>query len=385
MLLVAPGKAAELLEGEFGDIDLGRRLVEPSRFPTLAELREAVRRPEITPVLLFKLFGNDKNHHLPVWSGDGRRLAFQRSEVDVRSSRLLMYASMALPEPALVTNEADAYDYMFRWAVNSPASYTFVRIREGAPNTRVFVAGDDGKPQSKLSREGRYGFPALYVRTDGIWRMVYQESGQVMHQAWNAQGPVEDAVALLRGTAPCWSRDGSRMLVARQRPGRDSDPVFDIVVWNLRTEKETPLPAGTEGIVRSPVWSPDERLAAFYVRESGEGKRWRVRICPVDGARAGQTVSAPAVVNMTFESACPAWEASGRRVWFFSEEQHHEAYYPIVAADAQTGQLAVIHYPNRCTNPSDLAINPITAVPEVAFVGHDGLPQDLFILFMNHY
>jgi hypothetical protein len=176
------------------------------------------------------------------------------------------------------------------------------------------------------------------------------------------------------------------MLIARQRPGRDTDPLFDVVVWDFRAKKEQeiPLPAGVEGTVRSPVWSPDEQLAAFYIREFGEGKPWRVRVCPVDGS-GGRTLAAPVVVNMMFESACPAWEPSGRRVWFFSEEQHQQAYYPIVAADAQTGQFTVIHYPRRCTNPSDLAINPQTAVPEVAMVGHDGLPQDLFILFFNHY
>lgn len=383
-LLSARPAPAQLLDGEFGEIDLGRRLIEPSRMPTLRELREAVRRPEIAPVLMLKLFGNGKNQHLPVWSGDGLRLAFQRSEVDIRSSRLLTYASMSKSEPALLTNENDVYDYMFRWAVNEPENYTFVRIRGDSPNTRIFMAGRDGKPQAKLAREGRYGFPAAYLRTDGIWRLVYQESGQVVHQAWNADGPVEEPVALLRGTAPCWSRDGTRLLAARQRPGRDTDPVFDVVVWNLRTEKETLLPAGTEGVVRSPVWSPDEERAAFYVRQFGEGKPWRVRVSPVDGSE-GRTLAAPVVVNMMFESACPAWEPAGRRVWFFSEEQHQQAYYPIVAADAQTGAFTVVHYPRRCTNPSDLAINPQTAVPEVAMVGHDGLPQDLFILFFNHY
>jgi hypothetical protein len=62
-----------------------------------------------------------------------------------------------------------------------------------------------------------------------------------------------------------------------------------------------------------------------------------------------------------------------------------QAYYPLLAADVTTGKIDVIDYPNRCTTPYDLAVNPVTEVPEVAFMAHDGLPQDLFIVFMNHY
>jgi hypothetical protein len=72
-------------------------------------------------------------------------------------------------------------------------------------------------------------------------------------------------------------------------------------------------------------------------------------------------------------------------VWFFSHGRREQAYYPLVAADRETGQSLVVHYPRRCTTPNDLAVNPATAVPEMAFVAVDGLTQDLFVLFLNHF
>jgi hypothetical protein len=47
--------------------------------------------------------------------------------------------------------------------------------------------------------------------------------------------------------------------------------------------------------------------------------------------------------------------------------------------------VITVDYPKRCTTPGDLAVNPATAVPEMAFAAHDGLPRDLFIVFLNHY
>jgi hypothetical protein len=376
---------AELLDGEFDDINLGRQLIEPERFPTLAELRRLVDKPEITSVLMFKLFGSGDNHHLPIWSGDGRRLAFQRSDAGAQASKLLLFSSLSEQRPALLTDRADVYDYMFRWGMNSLAGYAFARIDPRRETTQIYHSSDGRKPEARTSGTARHVFPALYRRTDGIWRLVYEQEGRLIHEAYNEAGPVDGPLTLLRGTAARWSRDGYRLLLAQERFRRGKLVTYDIVVRNLRSETSLPLPAGQEGIVRSPVWAPDERHAAFYVRAPGEDQPWRIRICPVVEDGGGITVGASVVVNHDFQSEGPAWEPTGRRVWFFSHEHHRQAYHPLVAADAQSGETFLVDYPRRCTTPNDLALNPATAVPEMAFVAHDGLPQDLFILFLNHY
>jgi hypothetical protein len=377
--------AAQLLDGEFGDVDLGRELIEPGRFPTIRELRRAVARDEIGHVLMLRLYSSGDNHYLPVFSGDGLRLAFQRSDVQGTSSKLLVFPTLASAEPAMLSDEAEAYDYMFRWGVNAPESFAFVRIRPGEDRTQILFSESGVRPVEKVPGRARSLYPALYRRTDGIWRLVYEEGGRLVHEAWDAAGPVGDPIALDRATAARWAGDGYRLLVIRPRsPGTAGGP-GDVVVRNLRTEEDVVLPAGEATAVRSPTWSPDETRAAFYVREGGEGRPWQIRVAGVDGGAGGPTIGRDVVVNDNFDSQGPAWQPDGRRVWFFSREHQRQAYYPLVAGDAAGGGLTVVDYPNRCTTPNDLAINTANPVPEMAFVAHEGRPKDLFILFLNHY
>ena len=91
------------------------------------------------------------------------------------------------------------------------------------------------------------------------------------------------------------------------------------------------------------------------------------------------------MVNPDFESEGPSWEPSGQRLWYFSHAQREGAYYPLVATDLETGKTQTIHYTKRCTTPSDLAVNPAAKAPEMVFVGHEGLTQDLYVVILNHY
>jgi Tol biopolymer transport system component len=224
--------------------------------------------------------------------------------------------------------------------------------------------------------------PALYERTDRIWRLAYEQEGQVMHEAFDAEARVADPLSLGRGTSPRWASDGFRLLMLRGRSGGQL-AAYDVVVRNLRTEKELVL--ADKGVLRGPVWSPDEQSAAFYVRDPGDNKPWRIQVASAVEERKVHDLGADVVVNENFESEGPSWEPGGRRIWFFSKQHRKEGYYPLVAADVASGKLAVVDYPSRCTTPFDLAINPVTEAPELVFVAHDGLPQDVFVLFLNHY
>lgn len=388
LLGAAVAPAAELLDGEFGDIELGRRLIEPQRLPTIGELRRAVRQSEIRTVLMFAMSDGSDGHescHLPIFSGDGRRLVFQRGDVRSESSKLLLFGSLDQARPKLLTDQPGTYDYMFRWAVNSPDSYAFARIHVGRQATQVYVSTGGKPPQKRTSGQSRHVLPALYGRTDGIWRLVYEAQGTVMHQAWDAHGPIEEDRKLAAGTTPRWSRDGSRLLLAYQRFGGDGGPGHEMVLRDLRTEQDRVLPAGEAGEVRSPCFSPQESHAAFYVRPGGRGKPWRIRVCPLLQEGPDRTLGQDVVVNADFNWEGPAWQADGRRIWFFSNRHQRQAYHPLVAADVRSGETVLVDYPQRCTTPNDLAINPATAVPEMAFVAHEGQPQELFVVFLNHY
>jgi Tol biopolymer transport system component len=383
-LLGGPLCAQGLLDGEFGDIDLGRTLIEPTRFPTVQELRAAVKNPEVSFVLMLRLSRDENNHHLPVWSQHGERLAFQRSKRGVNSSKIFVFPSLSQAEPTLLSDDPEAYDYMFRWGVNSKAGYVFSRIDASQQSTSIVYSPDGEKAESMTSQGGHYVYPSLYERTDGIQRLAYEHDGQVQHEAWSGKESVQAALTVARGVSPRWSRDGSRLVMARERrPGRVAD--YQIALVNLRTQEEMVIPAAESGVVRSPEWSPDEQYVAYYAQAAGDNSPWRIQVSPLTPGAAPRTVADDVVVNPNFKSQGPAWEPSSRRVWFFSHQRRQQAYYPLVAAGRDSGESLVVHYPRRCTTPNDLAVNPATAIPEMAFVAVDGATQDLFVLFLNHY
>lgn len=373
--------SAQQLPGEFADIDLGRAMLEPKRFPTLRELREAVREPKIRTVAMLKLHGDGNNHYLPVWSGDGARLAFQRSDVKQRISKILLFGALSQPKPSVLDDAVPSYDSMFRWGKSSPAGFAFARIDVESGAVKIWISTDGSQPVVRSQGSQRNRMPDLYERTDGIWRMAFEKDGQVMLEAWRGDESIEDPIPLCKGTAPRWSADGGSLLLQRARSGKVG--AFDIVLRALKTEQEMQL--STSDVVRSPAWSPDEKFAAWFAKDAGDNKPWRIEAAALSGQSKPRALANDVVVNPLFESDEPTWEPSGRRVWCFSHRQRQQAYYPLVAVDIGSGQEQIIDYPQRCTNPSDLAINPKTEVPELTFVGHDGPPQDLYVLFLNHY
>ncbi len=375
-------RGEELLPGEFGNIDLGRTLLEPSRFPTIQELRAAARKEQITAVVMFKLFTDGNNNYLPVWSQDGQRLAFQQTNFKTRSSRVLVFQSLAQQLPDALAGPEGSRDVMFRWGINAPGSFVFSRMAAEGGTRRVFFAASGNEGRQCSTAAGAALFPSLYRRTDGIWRLVYEAEGQIWHEAWNDQGPADVLRSFGPGSAPRWANDGQRLAIVRPASAAGQP---EVAVFHLAKNEVVPLPMPAAAAVRSPTWSPDDKRVAFYLRAGGEGQPWQIHVCSLEPDPQGVTLASDVIVNPDFDSEGPSWEPSGERLWFFSNAHRRQAYYPLVAMHADGGQPLVVDYPARCTTPTDLAVNPVTAVPELAIAAHDGLPLDLYILFLNHY
>jgi hypothetical protein len=371
-----------LLEGEFGDIELGRELIGASRFPTIGELREAVRDPQIRSVLMLRLCGDEEHHyHVPVWSPDGERLALQHSKPGTNVSRLLQFMTLSQAEPQRVSQEADGYEYMFRWGVNSESGFVFARIQASGGATQICYGKDGAMVEIRTPRSGQYFHPSLYERTDGIRWLAFEHNGEVHQQAWDDDSQEEQTVA--RGSEPRWSSDGRRLLMTRRR-GDGPTAGYDVVVHHLRNRTSTTISVA-QGIVRSPAWAPDEQAVAFFVRGLQEGDPWEIQASRLDQDPVPRAVLADVVVNPDYKSEGPSWEPGGRRVWGFSHRHRQQEYYPFVAAEIGSGRTILVDYPRQCTNPNDLALNPRTEVPEIAFVGQDGSTRDVFIVLLNRY
>jgi hypothetical protein len=377
--------ADDLLEGEFGQLNLGRSMIAANRLPTVREVRKLASRPQIETVLLLKLHGDKNNHHLPIWSDDGLRLAFQRSDLALLTSKLLLFQSLSDEKPLLVETEEGAYDHMFRWGVNAPSSYVFARTARDSKATQIYFSLAGNTPVAKTQGAARHVYPTIYKRTDGIWRLIYERDGQLVHDAWREDQEIESGKLIGRGSLPRWDGTGTQLLVAREREGTGRRGAYDVVIRNLRSETEIIVPVDATDDVRSPCWSPDEQFVSFYHRKSGESHPWRIALTPIADVSQVHDLGEQVVMNMDFESPGPAWESTGERIWFFSHAKHKQAYYPLIAVDTKTGVLTEVDYPERCTTPNDLAINPLADIPEIAFVAHAGITQDLFIVLLNHF
>ena len=377
-------EAQELLDGEFGPLNLECALVATDHVPTIRELRKIVSRPRIETVLLLKLHHDKNNHYLPIWSDDGFRLAFQRSDVGSRTSKLLLFQSLSASQPILLTDVGNAYDHMFRWAVNSPSSYVFARTTQDTKSTQIYFS-QAGEPAVAKTRDaGRHVYPTLYKRTDGIWRLVYEHDGQLIHDAWKETEEVESGKLLGRGSLPRWDRSGIQLLIARER-GKGRPGAYDLVIRNLRSEKEIALPLDATDDAAQSVLVARRKIRVLLPSQVGRGSSMAHTLAPVPDVQQVRDLGEQVVVNMDFESPGPAWESTDERIWFFSHARHTQAYYPLLAVDVKTGATMEVDYPNRCTTPTDIAINPTADIPELAFVAHDGLTQDLFVVLLSHY
>ncbi len=389
---VTASLAAQTVPGEFTDIELDRELAGFDRFPTLAELRAKAALPARTPVLMLRLHRDgEKQHHVPVWSADGKRLAFQQStgaSNAATTSKLLMFPSLASRQPLLLTDQPKAYDYMFRWGAGKPDCFVFSRLAPGSGGAAVmFSAGmntaGQGKVEAKTGADVLHEFPAVYAQTDGVMRLAYAQNDRIMQMAWNQQrksAPVEIAA----GTAPRWSRDGVRLLMLRPRKRSDRVTAFDVVLRNLQTRGETVVASPATGTLRSAVFAPPENRIAYFIRAPGNNNPWRIEFCETKGT-AVRKAAEDVVVNKSFKSQGPAWSPSGEQLWFFSNAHQRQAYFPLRVFDCGSGTAVSVDYPQVCPAPADVALNPMSRIPEIAFTAKNGQGRDIYILLLNHY
>jgi len=383
---------AQLVPGEFSNIQLDRELAGFDHFPTIAELRAKAAMPAHTPVLMLRLNHSENNqHHMPVWSPDGKRLAFQQSagvSATASDSKVFVFPSLAYKAPILLTSEPKAYDYMFRWGLGKPGIFVFSRLSPGGNGARVmYSAGYDtagqGKVESKTGSDAMHEYPSVYAQTDGVMRLAYEVKGAVMQSAWNADRSGA-AAQVSPGGSPRWSRDGVRLLMLRGRTRSDRVTAYDVVIRNLKTGQEHVAAHPETGTLRSPVWSPAENRIAYFARDPGSNQPWRIEYCNSAGGGV-RKAAADVVVNNSFKSEGPAWSPDGGQLWFFSHAFKTQAYFPLRMFDCNSSAAISIRYPDVCSAPSDVALNPSSKIPEIAFTGKDGQSRDLFVLLLNHF
>jgi Tol biopolymer transport system component len=204
-----------------------------------------------------KLTRNVASDSGPVWSPDGRKIAF-RSARDGNGEIYVMNADGSGPRRLTRNPRSDGAP------VWSPDGRMIVFIRFGVGNSDVYVMNADGSGQRNLT-------------------------------------PNPEGRRPTRDRSPAWSPDGRRIALASNRDGNYEIYVMNADGSGLRRLTRNPRFDG------GPVWSPDGRKIAFGSDRDGNGE---IYVMNADGSGQRNLTGVPA------GDGDPAWSSDGRRIVF---------------------------------------------------------------------
>ena len=107
------------------------------------------------------------------------------------------------------------------------------------------------------------------IQNSKIAYVVYEEGGPVIH-VMAPDG--SQKIRLVRGAAPCWSPDGSRIVFSARVDGNRDIYIMD--ADGSHVTRLTIHPASDGG----PSWSPDGTMIAFESDRSGSSQVWRTNV-----------------------------------------------------------------------------------------------------------
>ena len=378
-LSLAQADEPKRLPGEL-PLDFGRELIGATRLPTLSEIEQAVREPDMRPLLLFRLHGDQRNHYAPAWSQDGRALACLRADIDDRTCKVLVFPELHRREPLTIYEDSVTFEHMLGWTTTGHRQLAFssnrgddqqenIHLWELNGQPRVLTSGGGTKVLPQLSPAGNQG-RVLFRRIDQFELLTF---------AWDRKGSTASQEL---GPADEMRLSPTGDVLAVVRSAASQERGKELSVRTLSTQREVRLIPASGRLLRNPTWSPDGRWLAFWSRPL-DAREWELWTVGQNGEPAAARQVVGARVQEDFRHVGPAWSPDSKRLWF-TLSRGEQSYYPLSWVTPDGARRGQVEYEKSLTTAFDLATCPQTDSAALSFVAVAQRPLDVYVMLLNH-
>ena len=227
---------------------------------------------------------NDVNEFDPIWSPNGKQLAFGRCQA---TCDVVVINADGSGERVLIDNS-----FPGAWSPDGR------RIAFRGANGEVFVMNTDGTGVTQLTQGG--GAPTAWSPSGRQIAFISFRDGDEEIYVMNADGSgvirLTNSPGRDEGDRAGWSPDGRRFLFSSDRDGGN----LHLFVMNADGTGITQLTSG-DFVDDDPVWSPDGQHIAFHSTRDGDEE---IFVMNADGSNPIQLT-----FNEGIFDAVPAWRA----------------------------------------------------------------------------
>ena len=401
VLALSAGLDGEDIGHEFKDVKLGRHVQAQhpgsdegeqaeGSLPDLESLTRLLRSGRMEPVVFLELFRDEDDRFAPLWSPDGRRVAFIRADLERKTSKIDLLWDLASARTRALFSDTDSYDYMPAWTRGGSCDsgdFCFASTAGPEQTMEIYFAGPGRDPRRLTAGKQLKKHPDVLMAKDGTLRLVFEKEGQVLWGVIRTDGTLADTRTLGDGAFPEWSPDGSQIAYVQARAS-ESGTSYALVAARPSDSQTEILVAPQPQPLRSPAWSPDGKWVAFYIAAERKGQ-YDLAVAPTDRSAPMRSLSRDVVVESNFDHVGPAWASNSRGLFLFGRDGQNglktveESYYRLLYRSVgQAGRLVALDYDRRYTTAIAPHVNPV--YPEVAFAATRGLSQGLYVLLLNH-